>query len=639
MAESFRQPEQVIHPENGQPDAELFRMLVDGATEYAIFMLSPDGVISSWNPGAQRIKGWTADEIIGSNFRRFYTPEALAIDWPAQELRRAAEIGRYEEEGWRLRKDGTRFWANVVITALRAPSGRLLGYSKITRDLTERRAQEVALRHSEETLRLLVESTRDHAIFLLDCDGTIVGWNAGAARVLGYPEGQALAHPHAMLYPPEDVAENKPQHDLDVAAAAGAAYAEGWRVKQDGTRFWADITMSALRHEDGSPRGFAVVMRDLTERRRVEALESEGKRMNEFIAMLGHELRNPLAPIRNAVGIMEKKATTPEMMWCRDVISRQVGHLARFVDDLLDVSRITSGKIQLEKELVGLNALVSAAVDSTRSAVAAYEHTLEATLPDHEVQIIGDPTRLSQVIVNLVHNAGKYTPNGGRIEVTLEQRGGCAYVRVRDNGIGMTPELLDSAFDLFVQGERTLDRPEGGLGMGLTLVRRIVELHGGAISAASAGPGQGSEFTVSLPAVENNVAMLRRLRAPPPPATPRRILVVDDNVDAASSLSALLEISGHATSMAHSGDEALHQVTVDVPDVVLLDIGLPGMNGYEVARRLRAMPGLEATRLIAITGYGQESDKRSAVDAGFDTHLVKPVDFALLSEVLEDRGR
>jgi CheY-like chemotaxis protein len=327
------------------------------------------------------------------------------------------------------------------------------------------------------------------------------------------------------------------------------------------------------------------------------------------------------------------------MLWCKDVISRQVGHLARFVDDLLDVSRITSGKIQLEKELIDMNAFVGAAVESTRPAVVAYRHTLELTLPDNTVQIIGDPTRLSQVIVNLIHNASKYTPNGGRIDVALEQQGGCAYIRVRDNGIGMPPELLDTAFELFVQGERTLDRPEGGLGMGLTLVKRIVELHGGAISAASAGPGQGSEFTVSLPAVENNVAMLRRVRAPPPPATPRRILVVDDNVDAASSLSALLELAGHATSMAHSGDEALHQVTVDVPDVVLLDIGLPGMNGYEVARRLRDMPGLAATRLIAITGYGQESDKRSAIAAGFDTHLVKPVDFSLLTEVLEEQAR
>ena len=620
-------------------DAGLFRLMIEGVGDYAIFMLSPGGIVSSWNAGAARIKGYAAHEIIGSSFERFYTPDALAVGWPAEELRRAAQTGRYEDEGWRVRKDGTRFWANAVITALRAPSGLLLGYSKITRDLTERRAHEVALRQSEEALRLLLESTRDHAIFLLDRDGSVSSWNAAAARVLGCSADAVIGHPFSMFYTPEDVAEGKPQHDLDVASAAGSCDGTGWRTQRDGTRFWADVGITALHHDDGSPRGFAVVTRDLSERRRVEELENEGKRMNEFIAMLGHELRNPLTPIRNAVGIMDKKATSPEMLWCKDVIARQVGHLARFVDDLLDVSRITSGKIQLEKELIDMKAFVAAAVDSTRSAVAAYGHALELTLPDNAMQIIGDPTRLSQVIVNLIHNASKYTPNGGRIDVALEQQGGCAYIRVRDNGIGMPPELLDSAFELFVQGERTLDRPEGGLGMGLTLVKRIVELHGGAISAASAGPGQGSEFTVSLPAVENNVAMLRRMRAPPPQATPRRILVVDDNVDAASSLSALLELAGHATSMAHSGDEALHQVTVDVPDVVLLDIGLPGMNGYEVARRLRDMPGLAGTRLIAITGYGQESDKRAASAAGFDTHLVKPVDFSLLTEVLEERAR
>ena len=270
-----------------------------------------------------------------------------------------------------------------------------------------------------------------------------------------------------------------------------------------------------------------------------------------------------------------------------------------------------------------------------RAASAEFGHTLELKLPDQPVQIIGDPTRLSQVVVGLLNNATMYTPNGGLIEVDLEQRGGFAYVRVRDNGIGMSSELLEEAFDLFVQGERILDRPEGGLGIGLTLARRIVELHGGALSASSEGAGRGSEFVVSLPAVENNVAPVRRLKSPPKSMTPRRILVVDDNIDSALSLAALLEMSGHTLSVAHSGADALHLVTVDVPDVVLLDIGLPAMNGYEVASRLRELPGMSACRLVAITGYGQESDKQSTAAAGFDAHLVKPVDYALLVEILE----
>jgi CheY-like chemotaxis protein/nitrogen-specific signal transduction histidine kinase len=395
------------------------------------------------------------------------------------------------------------------------------------------------------------------------------------------------------------------------------------------------VSLTALRNDDGSLRGFAQTTRDLTESRRLQALESEGKRTYEFIAMLGHELRNPLAPIRNAVGILERKATSPEIIWCKDVISRQVVHLGRLVDELLDVSRISSGKIQLEKELVDLNALVSSAVESVRASAAEYGHKIESTLPEQPVQIIGDPTRLTQVIVNLLNNAILYTPNSGLMLLDLTQRGGFAYVRVRDSGIGMSAELLETAFDLFVQGEHTLDRPEGGLGIGLTIVKRIVELHGGAISASSAGVGLGSEFVVSLPAIENNVTPVRRLKSPPRAMTPRRTLVVDDNIDAARSLAALLEMSGHTLSVAHSGADALHQVTVDVPDIVLLDIGLPGMNGYEVARRLRELPGMAQCRLIAITGYGQESDKRSAAAAGFDAHLVKPVDYALLVEILE----
>jgi PAS domain S-box-containing protein len=624
---------------SGRINDDTLHMLVDAVTDYAIFLLSPEGIITSWNKGARRIKGYTADEIIGSHFSIFYGEDLVAQGWPAEELRRARQEGRFEDENWRLRKDGSRFWANVVITALRAPDGELVGYAKITRDLTERRKHEEELRQSEESFRLLVEGARDHAIFLLDRDGHIVNWNGGAARVMGFSVEEALGHHFAMFFPPEDVAEDKPQHALAVAAASGFSEEIGWRLKRDGSRFWADVGVTALRERDGSLRGFAIVTRDLSERRRVEALESEGKRMNEFIAMLGHELRNPLAPIRNAVGIMEKKATSPEMLWCKDVISRQVGHLARFVDDLLDVSRITSGKIQLEKELIEMNGFVSSSIESVRSAASTYGHTLELTLSDHDVQIIGDPTRLSQVIVNLINNAAKYTPDGGHIRVDLEQRGGCAYIRIRDNGIGMSHELLDTAFDLFVQGDRTLDRPEGGLGIGLTLVKRIVELHGGAVSATSAGEGNGSEFVVSLPAVENNVAAVRRQKAPPQRMTPRRVLVVDDNVDAANSLSALLEMSGHLVSVTHSGAEALHQATVHAPDVVLLDIGLPGMNGYEVARRLRELPGMKTTRLIAITGYGQESDKRAAIEAGFDTHLVKPVDYQLLADILEEDSR
>jgi PAS domain S-box-containing protein len=487
----------------------------------------------------------------------------------------------------------------------------------------------------EADFRQLFEAVKDHAICMLDEHGNVVSWNSGAEQLNGYRAHEVIGHQVSMFYTPEDVAGGVPARELRLAAEAGALETTGWRVKRDGTRFWSAATITALRGEDGSLRGYANVTRDLSESHRLQRLENESKRTSEFIAMLGHELRNPLAPMRNAVAILERTATSPETVWCKDVISRQLDHLSRLVDELLDVSRISSDKLQLEKELVDLNSFVSAAVESVRAASAEYGHTLDLNLPQQPVQIIGDPTRLTQVIVNLLNNAIMCTPNAGLIHVDVEQRGGFAYVRVRDNGIGMSAEMLETAFDLFVQGERTLDRPGGGLGIGLTLVKRIVELHGGAVSASSAGVGLGSEFIVSLPAVENNVAPVRRMKSPPKAMTPRKILVVDDNIDAARSLAALLEMSGHTLSVAHSGADALHLATVEMPEVVLLDIGLPAMNGYEVARRLRELPGMAPCRVIAITGYGQESDKRSAADAGFDAHLVKPVDYTQLVEILE----
>lgn len=479
--------------------SDMFRMLVESVRDYAIFLLNPQGIIVSWNVGAQRTKGYAAHEIIGQHFSRFYTADALAMDWPAEELRRARRDGRLEDEGWRVRKDGTRFWANVIITPMFAPSGELLGYSKITRDLTERREHEERLRQSEEHLRSLVEGVKGNAIFPLDPDGVVVAWNAGAERLTGYGAVDALGRDWSIFFTEEDCESGKPRTTLALAGATGVAESVGWRVRSDGSRFWAEVRLTQLRDRDGLLRGFVHIIRDLTERRRVQELENEGQRINEFIAMLAHELRNPLAPIGNAVGIMEKVATTPQLAWCAQLIGRQLGHLTRLVDDLLDASRITSGKIQLRIEPLVLNDVVASAVESVRPVIAGYGHTLDLSLPQQPIRMAGDATRLTQVVVNLLNNAAKYTPNGGRIALRLERYGTLATIRVVDNGIGMTPQLVETAFELFIQGERTLDRAEGGLGIGLPLVRRIAVLHGGTVTAHSGGPGHGSEFTVLLP--------------------------------------------------------------------------------------------------------------------------------------------
>jgi len=625
------------HEERLRQSEERFRQLVELVEGYAIYMLDPNGFVSSWNIGAERITGYSAEMVLGRHFSLFYPPDAVESGFPQHQLEVAARTGRFEDNGWRVRKDGTMLWANSVVTAIHDRKGALRGFSKIIRDLTGQREQEQRLKQSEENFRLLVEGVKDHAIFLLDARGEVLSWNAGAERVEGWRAEEVLGHNFSILYPPEDVAAGRPQRELETAIVLGFSEDTGWRIKADGSRYWADSSLTALRNKDGSIRGFAQVTRDLSERRRVHELESEGRRINEFIAMLAHELRNPLAPIRNAVEIMERSELAPDLVWCKDLIGRQVGYLTRLVDDLLDVSRITIGKIQMEKEPLDLAGLVSAAGESMRPVVTTYEHALEIELPEEPVRVVGDPTRLTQVLVNLISNAAKYTPNGGKVQVVLERGDDEARIRVRDNGIGMSEHLLEHAFDLFVQGKRALDRADGGLGVGLTLVMRIVAMHGGTVTAASAGTGKGSEFVVTLPLAHLENAP-QTAGAAPHAVTPRKILVVDDNVDAAHSLSALLTMSGHATSLAHDGTEALRLAAEELPDLVLLDVGLPGIDGYEVARRVRRLPRLSHTRLIAMTGYGQESDKLAAAEAGFDRHLVKPVDFDVLVEMIEGLG-
>ena len=608
---------------------ERFRLLVENVQDYAIFMLDPQGRVMSWNQGARRIKGYEASEIIGKTFSIFYPPEAIARDWPAHELREAARTGHFEDEGWRVRKDGSRFWANVVITALRGPDGELRGFSKITRDLSERRAQEEKLRRSEERFRLLLEGIEDYAIFMLDPVGRVTSWNTGAQRMMSYTEAEILGQSFERFYPAEDTAAGRPAEDLRNAMLNRRSEDLGWRLRKDGERFWAETVLTALHDDEGRLRGFAQVTRDMTERKRMESLEQQGRRLTEFLAMLAHELRNPLAPIRNAVTIMGAHASLPpQAAWARDVIERQTGQLARLVDDLLDVSRITRGKLRMKGEAMDLNVAVHRAIEGSRPLIDGRRQSLEVRLAEGPLPVHGDMTRITQVIVNLLNNAAKYTPEGGRVEVASACEGDECLVRVRDNGMGIPPYLLDRIFDLFAQGERTLDRSEGGLGIGLTLARRIVVLHGGSIVARSEGAGRGAEFEVRLPRLEVELDATPQSAGEGGSHGARRrsILVVDDNEDAASSLAMLLRMTGHEVAIAHDGESALKRMqSSPPPEIVLLDIGLPGMSGYEVAARLREDPARSAMRLYALTGYGQEEDRRRSAEAGFDGHLVKPV--------------
>jgi PAS domain S-box-containing protein len=630
------------HTEELRRSEERFRLLVEGVTDYGIFMLDPDGRVASWNAGAERIKGYKASDIIGKHFSVFYPEEARARKWPETELERAREIGRFEDEGWRVRKDGSQFWANVVITAIRDEKGELLGFSKITRDLTNRRRQEEELRQAEERLRLMVEAVQDYAIFMLDPSGHVSSWNTGAQRLKGYAPEDIIGKHFSVFYPPEALARKWPEHELEVAKATGRFEDEGWRIRKDGTRFWANVIITAVHDASGELRGFAKVTRDLTETKRAERIQEEGRQITEFLAMLSHELRNPLAPIRNAVALMSsKEVEDPTIAWARDLIERQVGHLSHLVDDLLDVSRITSGKINLKRERVDFTAIVSRAIEATRPLLEQRHHGLEVDLGSEPVYVQGDQTRLNQVVLNLLSNAAKYTPEGGHVWVRVAREGELAVLAVRDDGIGMDADLVPRVFELFTQGERSLDRSEGGLGIGLTMVHRLVSLQGGSVAASSRGLGLGSEFVVRLPVAgaperaAGEPASADASAAQKSRAGGLRVLVVDDNQDATDTMAMLLRMWGHDVVTAVDGVSAVAEALRYHPDVVLLDIGLPRMNGYEVAERLRAEPTTRDVVLVAMTGYGQAEDRERSRSAGFGMHLVKPVQPDALEALLK----
>ncbi|HEY2968808.1 MAG TPA: MASE1 domain-containing protein [Casimicrobiaceae bacterium] len=503
-------------------------------------------------------------------------------------------------------------------------------------ELTEHGRQAEILRQSEERFRLLVDGVKDYAIFMLDADGKVVSWNTGAESIKGYTAPEIIGKHFSVFYTPEDLARNWPEHELVVARAEGRFEEEGWRVRKDGSRFWASVVIAALYDNEHRVRGFAKVTRDLTSRRRIEALQESERQMNEFLAMLAHELRNPLASIVNALSLMR---STPgqEQAEFQGVIERQTTLLARIVDDLLDISRITRGKIALKKEVLDVNEVVARTLESCRPLIDAHKHAVELRLPDERLPVDADSTRLSQVVLNLISNAVKYTPEEGRITIAMSREDGEAVLRVRDTGIGIPAALLPKVFDLFVQGDRSLDRTEGGLGIGLTLVKRLVEMHRGSVSASSGGLGEGSEFVVRLPlALGRDVAHgFVKEELPRAPVTRRRLLVVDDNRDFADTLGALFETMGHDVRIAYNGIDAVSATAEYRPDAVFLDIGLPGRNGYDVARMLRSSPELADVTLVAFTGYGQVEDRRRVREAGFDYHVVKPADAAELAKIVD----
>jgi CheY-like chemotaxis protein len=373
--------------------------------------------------------------------------------------------------------------------------------------------------------------------------------------------------------------------------------------------------------------------------RQADEMQEAARRKDEFLAMMAHELRNPLAPLANTLEIIRlQSSSNPVIEDSLDIARRQIQHMARLLEDLFDVSRITRGNVDLRKRTIDFNSIVAHAVEMALPLVESLHHELTVTLPPEPLRIDGDPTRLEQIVSNLLNNAAKYTERGGRITVMLARENNQAVLRVQDSGIGMSAEMQRQVFDLFVQADHSLDRARGGLGIGLTLVRSLVELHDGSISVHSDGPGQGSEFVVRIPALAEHTPLTTNATRPPPAASGRlRILIVDDNRDSARTLARVLELGGDEVLCTYDGPSTINLVATHEPDVVLLDIGLPGMDGYQVAEQLRARWSADQLTLIAVTGYGGEQDHYRVRRAGFDHHLVKPVNLELLDNALEDR--
>ncbi len=598
----------------------------------------PDSGSLRWSDETYRIFGYEprSVDVTLQRFQAAVHPE----DRDAMRAVSKAGLERgepFEKEYRLVRPDGAVRVVHAWTRFERDSSGKLLRMLGTCQDLTERKALERALRVSEERYRSLVGAITS-VVWTTDFEGKFVEPQAAWETYTGqtwadYREWGWRAAVHADDLPTI-------QRLWAEAERTGLPYrfaCRVWHGLSGGYRF-CESSAVAIRNPDGSIREWIGTLVDEDDRvRALQELREADRRKDEFLAMLSHELRNPLAPILNAVEILERAGPGDHAVTSkyRAVIGLQVQHMKRLLDDLLDVSRVSQGKIQLRKEPMELGALLLQAVDVSRPMIVEKRQELSLTLAHGPLALDADPTRLVQVFANLLNNAAKYTDEGGHIALTVKAENGEAVVRVRDDGMGMTPELLARAFDLFVQETRSLDRAQGGLGIGLTMVRTLVKMHGGSVRASSEGPGRGSEFVVSLPLAPGAQMPSARevLPANVAPAGPLRVLVVDDNEDAARAIGFLLEMVGHQVTVAYEGGGALEAAAKAPPDLVLLDIGLPGMDGYAVAARLRAAGHTRAT-LVALSGYGQDEHLRRSREAGFDHHLIKPIDFELVEKII-----
>jgi PAS domain S-box-containing protein len=606
------------------------------SSDDAIVSKSLDGTIQSWNAGAERVFGHRAEAAIGRHISLVIPPDRIGEEDEIIERLKAGErIDHFETE--RVRADGHRVAVSLTISPIRDAAGAVVGASKVARDVTRQRQAEA----EREKFVTLVESSTDF-IAMCDLQGVPFFVNRAGLQLVGLDDIEQARHtPMADFFFPEDRARVMDQFFPSVLQRGHGETEVRFRHFKTGAARWMAYKLLLLTDRSGQPIALATVSQDITERKRLENdlrrlandLSQADRRKDEFLATLAHELRNPLAPLANMLAVMKRADGDAAIVQrARDTMQRQLDQMVRLVDDLLDLGRITHNRLELRAVPVELSTVIRQAIEAARPLIDAAGHELHVSLPAEPVHLHADAARLAQVFGNLLHNSSKYTRHGGTIELNAQRDGDQVRVSVKDNGIGIPADNLERIFDMFAQVDRSIEQSQGGLGIGLTLVKRLLQMHGGSISAHSDGVDRGSEFVVRLPVV----AAPTDSAAPPTPEPVRghRVLVVDDNTDAAVSLAMLLEMTGNTAFTAHDGAAAIEAAERHRPDVLLLDIGLPKMNGHDVCRHVRAQPWGRDIIVIALTGWGQEHDRKRSRDAGFDGHLVKPVDYDALAQLL-----
>lgn len=620
-----------------------FSRMVEKVSDYAIFLIDLAGIIQTWNPAAEAMKGYLANEAIGQHLRMLYTEEDQLRHHPEHNLEDAAKHGTFQESAWRMRKDGSLFWALVEVIAIRNEAGELEGYCKLTRDLTNLKELQEHLAAEKERAELTLGAIAD-GVISVDNAGLVEYVNGQAQRFIGWSQEDAKGRRIEQVFDllqPADYSAEETRLAQDAIHATPPRKTNVLRAR-DGARHIIETRRSEIPGTKGGPNGAVFVFHDVSERQRMEeALRDADRRKDEFLAMLAHELRNPLAPVSAAAELLALgKLDAGDAKQASQVIVRQVKHMTELVDDLLDISRVSRGQITLKMASLDMKIVVNHAIEQVRPLIEAYQHKLAISQAPDAAYVKGDEKRLIQVIANLLNNAAKYTPPGGTISIETSVTDDGVCIQVADNGFGIDPALQATIFELFEQVQMTSDRALGGLGIGLSLVRKLMQLHEGTVTCRSEGIGHGSQFAVCIPRLaEDNAVPERRsddrFVGLPVDYPKLSLLIVDDNIDAAEMLQFFLSTLGHEVKLAHTASTALEMIRSSSPDVCILDIGLPDSNGYDLAMNIRKVAS-EQPVLIALTGFGAARDKDQATQAGFDHFLVKPAGIDALSELLSE---